>query len=181
MDHKHQHGLWHQHMLWTSAWSLVSVQTMDIYTALCRSMCHRHIIALSSSTGHGHRPGIRQWVAKTTEHTCTHTRTHAVVGPWTSTWQYRPLIIKMASGDNLDHRYLIWPPAVARLHTVGDTNIASHREPASGPPLLTRASDSHMVSSGSPTHRHTHEPWASTQPGAADHRYQHDFQGQHRP
>lgn len=44
-DHGHRRRLWLQHMLYTSAWSLVAVETLDIYAASCHF------------TGHGHQHG----------------------------------------------------------------------------------------------------------------------------
>lgn len=35
--HGHPHGLWHQHILQTSAWALMAEQTMDVNTAPCCS------------------------------------------------------------------------------------------------------------------------------------------------
>jgi hypothetical protein len=42
MDHRHPRGLWCQDKLQTSAWSLLEVQTTDIYMTLCHCMGHGH-------------------------------------------------------------------------------------------------------------------------------------------
>lgn len=41
-DHRHLHGLQHQHMPWISAWFPVAIQTMDINVTLCSSIGHRY-------------------------------------------------------------------------------------------------------------------------------------------
>lgn len=105
VDHRHPQTLVSAHAVDLSMVSGVSTDHGHQHSPLPQHV-PRHIIALSSSTGHGHQHGIRQWVAKTMEHIHIHIHAHT-------------LIIRMASGDSLDHRYLIWPPAVARLHSMG--------------------------------------------------------------
>lgn len=58
-DHRHPHGLWHQHTPQTSAWTPVAVQITDINRVTgCCSNTSPHT-TLSSITDHEHKHGLR--------------------------------------------------------------------------------------------------------------------------
>lgn len=86
MDHGLPYSFWNQYGTWTSTWSLVAVQIMDIKMALCCSMGHRHY--------HGplqqHRTQTSTWPPG--------------YGPWTPMWTPAAVMISDCSSDHR-HQY----------------------------------------------------------------------------
>lgn len=109
MNHEYLHGLWCQHVPWTSAWSLVAGQSTDINEALCCRTGQRHhrssqqaqaqdtntasreswasdtYMVPSRNQAHGHQHGLR-WLHRPLISAWPQVAAWATTWPLVATW-----------------------------------------------------------------------------------------------